>query len=69
MTGDEYVAASKRLRMTRDDRLDLFQISDRTDRRYANGHGEVPFVIAALLRCMIKQNLTPSDVKRIVNQK
>ena len=62
MTSTEYRTALAKLGLSQMDAARLFDVSDRTGRRWALGEGRVPTLVATLLRLMIKGKITAKDL-------
>ena len=68
MTGDEYRKTLAKLGLNIQDSATFLQIERSTSRRRANNHAKIGFETAALLRLMVKLDLTPDQVASIVDK-
>jgi len=62
MDREEYRAAIAKLGLSQLAAARLLHLADRTSRAYALGESEVPFVIAMLLRAMIKYRISAEQL-------
>jgi hypothetical protein len=65
MPSDEYRTALARLGFTQAEAARFLHLSLRTSGNYATGATNVPFVVAALFRLMIKHKLTADDINAL----
>lgn len=58
MTTEEYRASLDKLGMSQVAAARLFNVSDRTSRRWALSEGNIPMAVALMLRLMVKKKIT-----------
>lgn len=67
MNADEFQAAIDQLGLTQVAAARLFDVADRTARRWASGEQDVPRAVAIALRLMIDHKVKPATVARAVS--
>lgn len=66
MSKREYANAIEALGLTQQEAARLLGFKERMGRYYASGEHQVPATVSALLRLIVKQNITADQLEKLV---